>query len=164
MVKGSINQLQKGVCFNWGMRLIHDIYGTWICNGLFTLLDTDSSTNWIRIPNPMAVLYYVEHVHLAQIQIRIPNPWLRSPIAVVPILGWISGTKIGIIVRVRQFTEIKEYCMRLKKDKWKLNYRIISAFQLVSVTWMAHCIRCVTTKPDNVIVNQASERVCAPNV
>ena len=28
MVKGSINQLQKGVRFNWGMRLIHDIYGT----------------------------------------------------------------------------------------------------------------------------------------
>ena len=26
MLKSSINQLQKGVHVNWGMRLIHDIY------------------------------------------------------------------------------------------------------------------------------------------
>ena len=32
MVKGSINQLQKGVHFNWGMRLIRDIYGMLILN------------------------------------------------------------------------------------------------------------------------------------
>ena len=30
---------------------------------------------WIRIPNPMATLYYAEHVHVAQTQTRIPTPY-----------------------------------------------------------------------------------------
>ena len=29
----------------------------------------------IQIPNPMATLYYVEHVHIAQTRARIPTPY-----------------------------------------------------------------------------------------
>ena len=40
--------------------------------GLFTLTET-----CIRIPNPMALLYYTEHVHIAQTrtQTRIPTTY-----------------------------------------------------------------------------------------
>ena len=30
---------------------------------------------WILIPNPTATLYYVEHVHTAQILTQIPTPY-----------------------------------------------------------------------------------------
>ena len=50
----------------------------------------------IRIPNLMYTLYYAKYVHIAQTQIWIPiqTQILISPI--VPILGWISVTRLGL--------------------------------------------------------------------
>ena len=116
MVKGSINQLQKGV------RLIE------ACASFttYTVLEYVMAYLhcWTRIQVPTGFGFQTQWLYCTMQNMftlhryRFESlSWLKSPIAVVPILGWISGTKIGIIVRVRQFTEIKECCMRLKKDK-----------------------------------------------
>ena len=53
----------------------------------------------IRIPNPMATLYYAEHDHIAWTLIQIP---IQSPNTTVPIFRTDICTRIGIPVRVWQ--------------------------------------------------------------
>ena len=63
MVKGSIKQLQKVVRFNWGMHLIHNIYG------IFVLYLWCSSEGIITACNEVGARYYFQK-HVSRILFR----------------------------------------------------------------------------------------------